>query len=413
VARKTYLVGPGLADHHLNPGTMSMLRRVVATLALVASTLNWSCFKARSGGPGEIEVDGFHLQQIEIENPRFELRDLPATTPAIQPALSYWVRTGDKVASLWSTFEEHWQGADGACSFVDNVGTPNCKVCDVCANTSGGFCLPTGQAFLPNFVSVVVEPGFAIGDGAPVALGYPNLATIQSSCAGAGAPTSTAVIFTPQTSGLYRIKGGEGWIRINGATNGESRIHVISTPEKVAYPLVRERVGTTDVWIWAVGGIEYWNENFSPNLHISRVRIAKGTCADGSAFGRQCVVPADAVTVKPSRVLFLLNAEDIDSPRRAQRVCYSHPTATDEAFVDLSRCRPRADTMTGAEVQRSAVPSFEYGSGTGTAFERAIWEVEFNHTDPGAEADSDLSTPAFDPMAPGERLMIEFTIEAN
>jgi hypothetical protein len=134
---------------------------------------------------------------------------------------------------------------------------------------------------------------------------------------------------------------------------------------------------------------------FSPNLHISRVRVLKVPKQKLPLKGKPVI---DGTPVKPSRLVFIpgfQNGQSVFS-RDANR-CFANLATTDGDF-DLTRCRPAFGNRT--EALLATTPAYLDGE----PGKLLTWVAEFKESEGGV-------VPSFD--AETEMLVIEFTIEAN
>jgi len=360
-------------------------------------------------------IDGFVITGIEIENPRFEPVGL---SPEIRPARTYWLRSGNEIIAKWDTFEWHYTKEGEMCTFPDNTSSSNCLVCDFCnlpSNTDGPPCL--GAFFNGPFiglVSIVAFPGFVESDDPELVFDYIGGAdSVRGTC---GTPRFQQPRFTPDQSALFRFKAGDESIVLRGEFDGEARIHVVDAgparAQTTAYQLSYQVVDGRDYWRWNIEGDgSILMENFSPELRITGIRILRGTCADGSAEGRECSVPSEAVPVKASRILFLPDFRGSIARQlgEAAHRCYSIPSTTGDTFLDLDHCRPVFDPSSNTESPKLATPVYEIQPPQADV--DLTWFVEFNTAE---GADADLTTPGVnDPMPNDAQLIIEFTIQAG
>jgi hypothetical protein len=381
-------------------------------------------------GPGITSRENFELKEIELENVRFEPLGLPFS---IQPARAYWLRRGDVIAPRWDTHELHWARRDAMpmCEFSGDTSAGDCQVCNYCdppASLDGLPCLGVTLNDLGDLPRVVAYPGF-METANPLLIDNFTPDAILSACS--GNPQSPMLSFAPMISGLYilysplnytqdgRVKIRNGRVKFNGATNGEIKLHVVEEGEplaqQIAYKLKHEVIDGRNYWTFTIDGDPLWKENFSPNLRVTYVRIYKGVCADGSAQGKECIIPNESPLARPSRIIFLPNFYSYGTvggypyPGEAQHRCYSNPNASDGNSIKLDICRERHDLPLNQTVQKLATPAYE--PAPAGQLQKLTWLVEFN-TNEGADAN--LMTPGvIEPMPPGAELIIEFTIQAN
>ncbi len=383
-------------------GIMTRIKTIGYSLLLLNILLMPGCKRFIPLGA---EIDGFILKEEEMDNVRFEPQGLPFS---IASARAYWLRRGDVIAPRWDTYEWHWErkGAMPMCGFVDNTSAGDCQVCDFCnppVSVDGPPCMgksTNNLTFGRGTLEVIVDTGFIQTDN-------PQLVSDLSPNIFAGCSNATQGplgFFEPAASGLYRLRSAFGEaFKFKGATDAEIKLHVVETSaglaQKTAYQLTRQTVDGKDYWAWTIDGDPLWDENFSPNLRVTDIRILRGRCADGSAQGKQCAVPSESVPVKPSRLLFLPSFLGTVSghPGEASHRCYSAPNASGGNFINFDSCRETFNA--NQTIQKLATPAYE--SDSSRSLEKLTWLVEFN-TIEGADA-----------MQPDAELIIEFTIQAN
>lgn len=386
-------------------------------LVLLSSVFSTNCF---SPGTGGVQVGDFKQTEVEFDDPRFELRGLPIAFPAINKAHGYWIKEGDRLAAAWNSYEFHWTRVGAMCSFADNSSSENCLVCDYCgAQNPVGDCPGIAGTLSAGVLTVVNDPGFmTTGNGTIVDDYQGTLANPEQSCS-LNDPSERTIV--PSSSGLYRMVGNTTDLpfRFSGEAKGEAKVQIVKPgmPTTVAYQM--ERIESDDdgqiasFWKWTMPGDDYWIENFSPNLRISRVRILRGECISGSAQGLQCQIPTDTPDVKPSKLLFWTSFDGSSGTGNEASVkCYPNPSKPNGAFIDLKRCLETANATT--ETRKDLLPTYDLLLGQAPAFAKVTWLARFwtSETAPSG-ADADLSTALLDEMPMDARLIIEFTIEAN
>lgn len=380
------------------------------------SLLIVGCVAILRGGTGTIAVDGFVLKQVEMENVRFDLQGLPFS---IQHARAYSLTRGETIVPRWDTHEWHWESEGTMCDFTDNTSAGACQVCDFCnlpQSTSGPPCMGIHPTYGPDSLEVVVESGFITTANPRQVLSYVfRGGDVIAACSNStqGSPS----FFVPTTSGLYRLRSAEQMI-FRGETEGEIKIHMVEPggSQKVAYQLTGKHSETSDktreYWTWTMEGNSLWLENFSPNLRVTDIRFFRGSCSDGSAQGRQCLIPNEASAVKPSRILFLPNFQATVSGHQLESSlrCYNDQGLNGNSFINLDHCRNRNDTPPNQRVMIATLPTYENASANPDPFQKLTWLVEFDIFE---GADADLSEPGDQAMDPNAELIIEFTIQAN
>jgi hypothetical protein len=373
---------------------------------LLGGLITAGCLRSTSGGTGTVIIDGFVLKEFEMENIRFEPQGLPYS---IKPSRAYWLKRGEAIAPRWSSHEWHWEreGSMQMCDFLSNASSGDCQVCDFCnlpPDTTGPPCMGVHPIYFPGVLEVVADSGFIQGENPQLILSYVlrDTGDVLGACSNNTNPGYQLAFFEPATSGLYRLRSTEKVI-FKGETDAEIKLHVVEQgaglAQKTAYQLTRQTVDGVNYWTWTMGGDPVWLENFSPNLRVTDIRILKGRCGDGSAQGKQCAVPDESVTVKPSRLLFLPDFQGTVSghPGESSHRCYSASSASGGNFINFDSCRETYNA--NQTIQKLATPAYEPDAAR--ALEKLTWLVEFN-TGEGADA-----------LDAADELIIEFTIQAN
>ena len=95
----------------------------------------------------------------------------------------------------------------------------------------------------------------------------------------------------PEKSGQYRIATRLSNVKINGAAQGRVKVYVLdpSKPGVTSYATQRhlETAAPDKVWYqFSVIGDEFWEDNFSPNLRVTKVRFLQGKPTMDANTGR-------------------------------------------------------------------------------------------------------------------------------
>ncbi len=397
----------------LRPRCLLKASAVGGVTALVIFTAN--CFSAKV------------VDQFEFENARFEPVWPPDNTSAKKHAKGYWLRSGDPIFAVWDTFETHKTEEGEMCSFTDNSSTEECRICDLCIpqNSQPEGCR-FGAATPLSILKIARADGFSDDSSNWTAISNfgGTVGEIQNSCSSSNGPFRIDV----EQEGTYGIRQDPEpsetvpkKVNVLGEAKGEAKVHVVPAGQSrtVAYNLTRissvEDMAAHDFWIWSMSGGEFLNENFSPNLRITDVKIFVGTCIDGAT---DC--PTNAIAVKPSKIIFIKNFDptiQVEGYDLGEMKCHSGPTNNNGSFINLLQCiKNAADTQTntppGPIVMKELVPTYEHLY-SADSYEKLTWLVRFNTSDPGTEADADLSTPGYQAMDMNTKLIIQFTIEAK
>jgi hypothetical protein len=164
----------------------------------------------------------------------------------------------------------------------------------------------------------------------------------------------------------------------------------------------------TPFFKWTVQNNSIWEDGFTPDLRVSRIRVLTGRPGTDPLTGRFKL--EDASPVRPSRIVFFTNfaasnppvpGDIYANPEEASQRCYSNPNTPDGDIL-LTNCR--AAPGNNNSVLYDATPNSLKTSLTVPL----TWIVEFKAAE---GADFNPATPAVDPVPPNAPLAIEFTIE--
>src|SRR5262245_5671964 len=283
----------------------------------------------------------------EYANPRFEI----SSGSAVRPSRDFWVRKGDLLAMKWDNARFVINRAGSLCdpNLPCSEQTEACHRCDSCAN-SCEFSDPSWCAIyydferdsLDYFLKVAEFEGF-VRDAAPArVIAFPPLDICPSTNPG-DAPT-----FSPQRNATLQM-----FHRSFAACNtpedfdhatviAESKVFVVEDgmTQAATYQLTAHtdpRNPALTFRKWTMEGTPKFNENFSSNLRIGRVRVFTGTPGTDPVTGQFRL--ENPAVVRPSRVVlsqnFVAGQSVFDNDRRR---CYSDAKAED-GDIDLTQCR--------------------------------------------------------------------------
>ncbi|HEY7786134.1 MAG TPA: hypothetical protein VIB00_15490 [Pyrinomonadaceae bacterium] len=345
-----------------------------------------------------------------ILNPRVEIKD----QTSLKPSNTLWIRQGDELIALWDTFRLEIYKSDEACDFTNFVeATDDCELCDLCMTGSEfeQLCPHFGVGTFP-FIKLQQFEGFT-SDAEPTSV---VMMRFLSGCSARGATPVTSI---PERNSTYQILNE---VSMDGTGQfkeiAQKRIFVIGdTSQTTSYQL--ERYASQPpvppnmwpkIWYrWSISKDGPWEDNFSSNVRVSKVRILTGRPGTDPLTGRFRL--EDTRPVRPSRVLFLraflqsepASPDDIllhsdDDELR----CYADRTSLD-GNIEISRCRYNF----GDPTPSGTPPTFQLNPNLYDD-QHITWMVEFHE---GEGADFDPTTPIYDEVPPGAVLAIEFTIE--
>lgn len=362
-------------------------RRIGNRTVLIIILVFWagavSCHRTIALNVGSTIEDDHLLKEYELDNARFE----PISSTPLQPSVNYWLKSGDRVEAKWDTFEFHWERLGTSCDFR-NPPNNDCRVCDYCnppADLRGPPCFGT-ILNSSGWKGVVAHDGFVLTETPKVIVEYGSTGHFS------GCANNIPASFSPAMNATYQLVKPE-----NSGIAAESKIHVVpaGTIQWVAYQLEHQNVDGRDYWTRNVGGdSQNWLENYSAGLRATNVRIRKGVCLADPNSG-ECLAPDDSPLATASRLLFLPSYQGTVSghPQESSHRCYLDPNAS---YINVSACRETYSQNPLPVIQKLVTPTYEHSS----SLEKLTWFIEFNTAEGG------------ETMTPGEKLIIEFQIEA-
>jgi hypothetical protein len=409
---------------------------ILALTVLLLSALLISCINkevSEVGGTRSRDPAGgadYLLAGYEVENPHFEIANVVGPVPAY----TYWLKKGDAVTPAFDTFELHWQRESKLCGFLDN--TPfsadgaDCAVCDYCTDGNAASCLGVvfggGGGIFPGFLEVISFPGFLPGDFENV-YSFAEYNGVHKVIAACPNQSQSRLPFVPDKTGLYRLVSDAG-IAFRGGTEGTVKLFIVDDanpsptttyrltshsegeqlPDPCATPAPSPSPSPTPsncpgcVWFKlpkpsTMGAFR--EESFSPNLHITKIRVLKGTPSSDPITGRFKLDAMTATPVHPSRIVLFPASSDGQSvlDNEGNR-CYANSSA--DGDINLATCRRDFNVdCSGPNCLLDATPQYMQSMTS----EGLIWFAEFNPAQGGI-----IPT-----LSCGEVLAIEFTLERS
>ena len=337
-----------------------------------------------------------------------------------------------KVAALWDSYA-FVHAFDGEVCF-DQAGNyigPNdsCQRCDFCGATPEEACDRAPYA-VPQFVGLVDTLTTVSHDGF-ILVDEPTI--LLESDYFRGCPGSTPDVFSLERNATVQmldprfahpneatiaLKDRRELARLqvfvvqSGAPQNTQypMQHYVTDPPPSASPSPSPAPTPKSFYYWTMPDNSVWDDNFTSDLRITRVRILTGTVGSDPITGRFQLL--DSKPVRPSRILFLKNfmpgtpalPNDIFShaDETAQR-CYVNPTL-DDGGLDLQSCL--IDLGTSSRRDYLATPTLQ--NFFPEDVNKLTWIAEFNANE---GADFDPLTPGFDAVPIDAMLAIEFKIE--
>lgn len=396
---------------------------LLMTILLLCAGLT-SCVASEEGQPGAVHRnfngDDFTLTELEIENAYFQgvapMASMPMASLPLKPSFSYWLKKGDHIELKWDRFEFHWAHDGKTCEFPDNNSTNDCRVCNFCAYDHDQ-CLGTLLAIEEGDFTIARDSSFRTEDATNTLFNFRLASDVVSACS--NDTTHSPPTIQPEKSGQYRIATRLSNVKINGAAQGRVKVYVLdpSKPDVTSYAMQRhsETAYPDRVWYqFSVTGDDFWEDNFSKNLHVTRVRFLKGKPTMDANTGR-FKLDDNYTVVRPSRVVLIPTFDENGSAKTRDEVrCYAAPsTVSSDGDINLTRCRqvalvncPSSDPTCHTE----ATPSY---LGDRTA-EKLTWFAEFYPCEAcgsGCVASGCPSGATEPVLGEGEVLAIEFTLE--
>src|SRR5262245_5007447 len=274
-------------DHHMvensqaahSSGILRLLAKSIpqalAWLCLSVLLIQTSCVPRYSacfeGQPSCTDADWIATKTVE-KKPRFEFVETGLT-----PSRNFWLKKDEMLRLKWDDFIYLLHAPDQTCDFEANTLNPdNCQRCRWCnqdTNECHAQIVPDGPTIAPALVflelnsssviqSVQLSPGDGCGDGR--AFTPPKNCTVQLKARGADETPfleAQAFVFEKAQTVTYELKELDQSFD-NRTLDG-------------THPRVKLYSGTVPSFMLSTGpGLE---DNFSSNLHITKVRILKVT----------------------------------------------------------------------------------------------------------------------------------------
>jgi hypothetical protein len=370
-------------------------RPIVITLVLLClavGVVQTSCvpvFRGCIEGYSNCENSDW-LGRIEVKKPRFEFVDLTLT-----PSKNFWLKDQEPLRFKWDDYIFLFHAPDHlTCDFMaPTLDTNFCQRCRWCNQDDqcDAQTVPADASIAPALVT--------LGLDSPNVISSAQLSPLD----GCG----NGQELTPAQNSTFQLKtlGADQMPLV------EAQAFVLSKAQTITYelheldqsfdsrsldgshPPVKFYSGTVPPFSLPTGdGLE---DNFSPNLHISKIRILKVTKQILPVKGRTVM---DAIPVLPSRLLFFENFVSGSSVFTGDgNICYGDASKTDGDF-DLTKCRGAIGSQ---GMFLAATPAFLGSTATTSLLN---WIVEFRESEGAVQ-------PTLDPG--NEKLAIEFTIEPS
>ena len=353
-----------------------------------------ACIVVKSGCTEEYFAqhpeDCDYIGGVQVDGPRFEFPPpvpSPNASPVpIKPSRDFWLKSGDELIARWNEYSLIYNQIGVTCDFTTNPPPSNrdCDICTIC-NTGRGCHHPT--AFAPGTLPELLRFDAFRLESEPVV----ETLWVEDPC-------DAGHSFAPPKNATYRLLKYP-----NSVPVAETKVFVVEpggVGQRITYQLSPLTQETADAIFYQgfVPGDPILEDNFSNNLHITRVRILKGTPSRDPVTGKLQL--ANASVVHPSRIVLISDYDggQIYEGRRDSTRCYAN--GSEDGDLDLTRCRATSTAVCpgSASCLQSATPTSLTGSG-----DVFTWIAEFKPTEGGI-------APVFEN---GEILAIEFTIEAN
>jgi len=363
----------------------------------------------------EVEVGGPESPiGPKMDNVRFEVDN----QPDLNPGNTLWLKRGEELVAKWDTYTLIHRSPGAMCSFESYTGpTPACWKCEYCPDDhTTPFCDRDPQAIIPRG-TVTASPNIIfynefIATNEPTLLGSPSLYE--------GCPSSINFKFAPKGRKTIQMLAPELASYNPHPNDIKNRVALVDKKvfaiepgltETTIYKL-KPHTDTNIMSIWYKfddsiyltdsGGRSVkavWDDNFSKNLRVSKVRILKGKlCPDPANNGyKPCINPqtgrfilVDETPVIPRFITYFPNYIETNSAADGQ-TCYAQGTS--DGGIDITMCDSDNNSATATD-EYTVTPTYSEQNPTNFL----TWFVAFA---PG-------SAPS---LAIDETLAIEFTIE--
>jgi hypothetical protein len=321
-----------------------------------------------------------------------------------------WLSSDDLLTARWDDFILFTHSHDGV--------NETCSYC-VAANGCNLYTLINSPPESKDPLVVAYE-GF-VQESEPILIGT---ADVYSGCPDPQTPrnqfpvagSGTYQIVAPRLSSNRCVGGGYACdgadLRLRAIVGEPMKVFVVGDTSLVTtYQMDRyvEAAYPFHVWYrWSSASDPVWNETFSRNVRVTKVRILKGLPSLDSTTGKY--VLAGATVVRPSRVIltpdFSAGESVLAGSNDAMR-CYAD--MSEDGNINVARCR--GSNNSNSTNLQDATPTY---AKVGPA-DRLTWFAEFNPCEGcGAPPCGNVcTTGATEPslVVPGSVLAIEFTIE--
>src|SRR5262245_8599930 len=251
----------------------------------------------------------------EFTNPRFEL----SSGPTIRASRDFWVRKGDSLAMKWDRMTLFINRAGSVCDFNRPCSeqTESCHKCETCG-AGCSFSDPAWCSIVWNldsnsldfFIKVAEFEGF-VRDATPRSvLAFSPFGPCPSS------DPSTAPTFAAERNATFQMfhrsfaacKTPEDFD--HATVVAETKVFVVEagmTQAATYRTTAHSDPGNPALTYrkWTMEGLPKFDENYSSNLRIGRVRVFAGTPATDPVTGQFRL--ENAAVVRPSRIVFIPN----------------------------------------------------------------------------------------------------------
>lgn len=363
-----------------------------------------------------------------LQNTRIEV----SNQTSLHASNALWVKPSDALSVRWDTYTFLVSETHTLCDInTYNGPTANCRKCDYCIPPQ-----PNGPLADPSldYCDLVNSDHPRISPAFPIDQEKPTVALYEGFAMSGSEPTLVSLLdfrggcafmmnasFTPEKNGTYQILSPEvasynaGFdLLTQRAVLAEKKVFVIQdgVAQKVTYRL-RPHTDSNTAYVWykfddniyhtdssGVRSIKpVWDDNFSKDLRVGRVRILKGNPTSDANTGKlkiECNNPNPAdpdcpCCIRPSHITYYPNFPETGESAGEGQTCYVQNTP--DGSLDLTACDIDNNPATDPD-EYTANPA--YSEQDPTFF--LTWFVAFDPNNPPN-------------IAQGETLAIEFTIQ--
>jgi hypothetical protein len=332
----------------------------------------------------------------KILNTRLEV----VNQESLHPSNAIWLHAGDQLVTKWDSYTFELTYGSATCTFDNNFteGTAGeCELCNLCETDTTRLrqlCPSPHGFFGAKPPRIFVYEGFIKSD-TPTATVL--LSEDSRGFGGCSAYGYAPAPFTPAVNATYQVLAPE-FSSMPDEELTKKYVFVVQNgmTQTTLYKMEQHtEANPTIVWYkWTVGVGPVWEDNFSANLRVGKIRVLKGREVRDPNTGRFGLDDMTKTVAHPSRIVLVPNFDSSLSVfNQDTNRCYADSSA--DGDINLNRCRTAFGNNTGFLFD--VTPTYLKTQPA----DQLTWIVEFNPAEGGMP-------PV---LAADETLAIEFTIE--